>query len=60
MDKFIIDFIREYQVLIHNVIEIGAIIVAWVLLSGAIRFGIAIWRRKKGIYPAAPSQMENH
>ncbi len=60
MDKFIIDFIREHQTLVHNVIEIGALIAAWVLLSGAIRFGIAIWRRKKGIYPPAASQMEDH
>ena len=60
MDKFITDFIREYHVLVHNVIGIGFIIAAWVILTGAIRFGIAIWRRKKGIYPPAANQMEDH
>ncbi len=60
MDKFIIDLIREYHLTVHHVFGIGIIISIWVAIAGAIRFGIAIWRRKKGIYPPASSQMEEH
>ncbi len=60
MDQFISNLIREY----HQAIGIGfgivALICAWVGIAGAIRFGIAIYRRKKGIYPPATSQMEHH
>jgi hypothetical protein len=59
MDKFIMDIIREYHVAVHHTICIAAIICAWVAITGAIRFGIAIYRRKKGIYPPATSMMEH-
>jgi len=60
LDKVIIDWIAEYHVLVHNAIYIIALIVAFVCLAGCIRFGIAIYRRKKGIYPPATSQMGHH
>jgi len=60
MDKIITDFVREYHVLLQNVIYIGSLITGFVCLAGAIRFGIAIVRRNKGIYPPAASQMEEH
>ncbi len=60
MDRAIMDFMREYHLLTHHVIYIGTIIACFVALSGMIRFGIAVWRRKKGIYPPAASQMEEH
>ena len=59
MDKAIIDFMREYHLLVRNTIVITAIIVGFVCVAGLIRFGIAVYRRKKGIYPPATSQM-NH
>ncbi len=60
IDKIIGDFIREYQVLIHNTVYIAGLIIAFVCICGMIRFGIAIYRRHKGIYPPATSQMEDH
>ena len=60
VDKAILDFFREYHVLMENIVWIGALIVAFVAVSGCIRFGIAIYRRHKGIYPPAASQMEEH
>ncbi len=60
MDKFILDLIKEYHIAVHNAIYIAVLICCWVAITGAIRFGIAIWRRKKGIYPPATSQMEDH
>jgi hypothetical protein len=60
MDKLVTDFVRYYPALIHNVVYIGALIAAFVALCGCIRFGIAIWRRHKGTYPPATSQMEGH
>ncbi len=59
MDLAIINFIREYQQLVYNTIVIAAIIIGFICISGAIRFGIAINRRKKGIYPPATSQMDH-
>ena len=59
MDLAIINFIREYQLLVYNTIIIAAIIIAFICISGAIRFAIAINRRKKGIYPPATSQMDH-
>ncbi|MFA5519786.1 MAG: hypothetical protein WDA74_11075 [Spirochaetota bacterium] len=59
MDLAIINFIREYQQLVFNTIVIAAIIITFICISGAIRFGIAINRRKKGIYPPATSQMDH-
>lgn len=59
MDLAIINFIREYQQLVYNTIIIAAIIITFICISGAIRFGIAINRRKKGIYPPATSQMDH-
>lgn len=60
MDKFIIDLIREYPLAVHHTIYIAAIICGWVMITGCVRFGIAIYRRRKGIYPPAASQMEEH
>jgi len=60
MDRAIMDFMREYSVFVHNVIYIGALIVGFVCITGCIRFGIAIYRRHKGTYPPAASQMEEH
>ena len=59
MDKAIMDFMREYHLLVRNFIVIASVIVGFVCVSGCIRFGIAIHRRKKGIYPPATSQMEH-
>ncbi len=59
MDRAIIDFMREYHLLVRNTIVIASIIIAFICVSGAIRFGIAINRRKKGIYPPATSQMDH-
>ena len=60
VDKAILDFVREYHVLMENTIWIAALIAGFVAFSGAIRFGIAIYRRHKGTYPPAASQMEDH
>jgi hypothetical protein len=60
MDQLVINFVKYYPSLIYHTIYIGAIIVAFIALCGCIRFGIAIWRRHKGIYPPATSQMEEH
>jgi|GEM_PF-280756 len=60
VDKAILDFVREYHVLLENTIWIAALIIGFVAICGAIRFGIAIYRRHKGIYPPAASQMEDH
>jgi hypothetical protein len=60
MDQLVIDFVKYYPTFIHHTIYIGAIIAAFIVLCGCIRFGIAIWRRHKGIYPPATSQMEEH
>ena len=43
-----------------TVLGVSVSIAAFVALCGCIRFGIAIWRRHKGIYPPATSQMEGH
>ncbi|HSV96577.1 MAG TPA: hypothetical protein VLM75_06545 [Spirochaetota bacterium] len=60
MDKFILDLIREYPLAVHHTFYIASIICVWVMITGCIRFGIAVYRRKKGIYPPAASQMEEH
>jgi hypothetical protein len=60
MDRFISDIIKEYHVLFHKTFAIGAIIAVWVAVTGIIRFSIAVYRRAKGIYPPATSQMEEH
>ena len=57
MDKAIMDFMREYHLLVRNTIVIACVIIAFVAVAGCIRFGIAIYRRKKGTYPPATSQM---
>jgi len=59
MDTAIMNFMREYHLLVRNTIVIASIIVAFICVSGCIRFGIAIVRRKKGIYPPATSQMDH-
>jgi hypothetical protein len=60
MDRWIGDMIREYHVLVHNVIYICIIIAVFTCIAGAIRFGIAVYRRHKGVYPPATSQGEHH
>jgi len=60
LDKLILDFIHEYQLAVHHMIFLSMIIGVFVAICGAIRFGIAIRRRAKGIYPPAASQMEEH
>ena len=60
MDQAIMYFMTEYHVLVKNVIFIGSLICCFVAISGCIRFGIAIYRRKKGIYPPATSMEEHH
>ncbi len=60
MDLAITNWINEYHVLVHHTIGILSLIAAFVCIAGCIRFGIAIYRRKKGIYPPATSMMENH
>jgi len=57
MDQAIMNFMREYHLLVRNTIVIASVIIAFVCVSGCIRFGIAIYRRKKGTYPPATSQM---
>ena len=54
------NLIKEYPLFIHHSIFITMIISAWVAFAGLIRFLIAIYRRKKGTYPPAASQMEEH
>jgi hypothetical protein len=60
MDKIVLDFVREYPTLIHHFVWICVIAGCFIALSGCIRFGIAVWRRHKGVYPPATSQMEDH
>ncbi len=60
MDQAIMDFIRDYHLLVRNTIVIASIIVGFVAIAGCIRFGIAVYRRHKGTYPPAASQMEDH
>ncbi len=60
MDKAISDFMIEYHVLVKNVVYIGSLICGFVILAGCVRFGIAVSRRKKGIYPPATSMEEHH
>ena len=59
MDTAIMNFMRDYHLLVRNVIVIASVIVAFICVAGCIRFGIAIVRRKKGIYPPATSQMDH-
>jgi hypothetical protein len=59
MDKAIIDFMSEYQQLVFNTIVIAAVVIGFICVSGCIRFGIAIVRRKNGTYPPATSQMDH-
>ena len=59
MDTAIMNFMREYHLLVRNTIVIAAVIIGFICVSGCIRFGIAIYRRKKGIYPPATSQMDH-
>lgn len=61
MDAIIANFVRYYPLAIHHfVFWIFVNIGSFVIVSGCIRFGIAIYRRYKGIYPPATSQMEKH
>ncbi len=60
MDKWLGDLILEYHLAVHHTIVIASIIFGWVVITGCIRFGLAIYKRKKGVYPPATSQMEHH
>ncbi len=60
MDAAIINFVRYYPTFIHHTVYIGALIAGFVVLCGCIRFGLAIWRRHKGIYPPATSMTKGH
>ncbi len=60
MDAFILYIVNEYHEAWMKVLSIGTIIAVWVVLCGCIRFGIAIYRRHKGIYPPAESMRESH
>ena len=60
MDATIMYLMKEYHVLVHHTIYIALIMCGFIAFTGCIRFGIAVWRRKKGVYPPAASQMENH
>ena len=61
MDKIVTNFVRYYPGLIYNVVFIlGLLMGGFIVISGCIRFAIAIYRRHKGIYPPATSQMEHH
>ncbi|MBN1496184.1 MAG: hypothetical protein JXA07_05405 [Spirochaetes bacterium] len=61
MDKIVTDFAINYPGLIRNVVFIlGLGMGGFIVLCGCIRFCIAVWRRHKGIYPPATSQMEEH
>jgi len=60
MDAFITNLVSEYHEAFLKTLEIGTIIAVWVVFAGFIRFGIAVYRRKKGIYPPAESMRESH
>lgn len=60
MDTIVQNFLRSYPTLVHHTIWIGILIAGFVAISGCIRFCIAVWKRHKGIYPPATSQMEDH
>ncbi|HOO71120.1 MAG TPA: hypothetical protein PK926_05095 [Spirochaetota bacterium] len=60
MDLAISNWIVEYHVLVHHTIYIAALIIGFICIFGCVRFGIAVYRRKKGIYPPATSMMEDH
>ena len=60
MDQIITNFVANYPTLIHHTTWIIAIGGSFVAICGCIRFGIAVWRRHKGIYPPATSMMEKH
>ncbi len=60
MDLIITNFMREWHVPIHKGVYILGFIIAFVCICGIIRFSIAVYRRQKGIYPPATSQMEDH
>lgn len=60
MDRFIMDLVKEYHVFVVNAFIIAGYMIAFLCVTGAIRFGIAVYRRRKGTYPPAASQMENH
>ncbi|MCX8124141.1 MAG: hypothetical protein N3F66_08255 [Spirochaetes bacterium] len=60
MDELILYLIREYHTAVMHTLTISTIIAVWVVLCGCIRFGIAVYRRAKGIYPPAESLREGH
>ena len=52
-------FLKEYNVLAQNVVLICAYLFLFVSVCGFMRFGIAIKRRKNGLYPPSSAQMED-
>jgi hypothetical protein len=52
-------FLKEYNILAQNVVLILAALLVFTAVCGIIRFGIAIKRRRNGVYPPAASQMED-
>ncbi|MCL2026605.1 MAG: hypothetical protein FWG92_07360 [Leptospirales bacterium] len=52
-------FLKEYNVLAQNFVLICAYLFLFISLCGIIRFGIAIKRRRNGVYPPSSAQMEN-
>lgn len=59
-DQVIMEFIKDYKILIDNTIGISGLIGAWVVICGFIRFSIGAWKRKAGIYPPAGSSEGHH
>lgn len=60
MNETIIYLVKEYQTAVYHGLAIIALISVWVAICGCIRFGIAVYRRAKGIYPPAESMREDH
>jgi len=52
-------FLKEYNILAQNAVLICACLFLFVSVCGIIRFGIAIKRRRNGVYPPSPAQMED-
>jgi len=52
-------FLKEYNILAQNIVLICAYLFLFVSICGIIRFGIAIKRRRSGVYPPSSAQMED-
>mgnify|MGYP001323238210 FL=1 len=60
MDELILYLISEYHTAVMHTLTIISVMAVWVVICGCIRFGIAVYRRAKGIYPPAESLREEH